>query len=208
MSEEIKKVVEEVLREQGLWGLTQLLKKEHNLLRGTHNLQYENLKDLPTSFDTPLTVKGTDGDTLVISLSLLNALIKWSDGNLLLQTNEGINANSVVDIRGKGTGVGQIIVLDEDDQEWLFGSCVNGVGIIDVVGTTPTALKLRVDGTSHAEVGNNSADITAESTGCVGLKETTTPTTTTNYGKVYTKNDNKLYFQDGAGVEHEVAYVP
>ena len=28
-----------------------------------------------------------------------------------------------------------------------------------------------------------------------------------NYGKVFTKNDNKLYFQDGAGVQHEIAYA-
>lgn len=45
------------------------------------------------------------------------------------------------------------------------------------------------------------------SSGVVTLAETTTPTATTDYGKVYTKNDNKLYFQDGAGVEHEVAFV-
>jgi hypothetical protein len=38
------------------------------------------------------------------------------------------------------------------------------------------------------------------------IKETSTPTADTNYGKVYTKNDNKLYFQDGAGSEHEIAY--
>jgi len=39
------------------------------------------------------------------------------------------------------------------------------------------------------------------------LSETTTPTAVENFGKVYTKNDNKLYFQDGAGVEHEVSLV-
>lgn len=43
--------------------------------------------------------------------------------------------------------------------------------------------------------------------GVVTLAETTTPTAVTDYGKVYTKNDNKLYFQDGAGTEHEVAFV-
>lgn len=43
--------------------------------------------------------------------------------------------------------------------------------------------------------------------GVVTIKETTTPTADTDYGKVYTKNDNKLYFQDGAGVEHEIAFV-
>lgn len=44
--------------------------------------------------------------------------------------------------------------------------------------------------------------------GVLTLKETTTPTADTDYGKIYTKNDNKLYFQDGAGSEHEIALVP
>ena len=39
------------------------------------------------------------------------------------------------------------------------------------------------------------------------LGEITTPGATANWGKVYTKSDNKLYFQDGAGVEHEIAFV-
>ena len=43
--------------------------------------------------------------------------------------------------------------------------------------------------------------------GLLTIKETTTPTADTNYGKVYTKADNKLYFQDGAGVEHEIAFA-
>lgn len=37
------------------------------------------------------------------------------------------------------------------------------------------------------------------------LKETTTPTAVSGSMKVYTKTDNKLYVQDGAGVEHEVS---
>lgn len=38
----------------------------------------------------------------------------------------------------------------------------------------------------------------------ISLTETTTPTATDSVGKVYTKSDNKLYFQDGAGTEHEI----
>lgn len=38
----------------------------------------------------------------------------------------------------------------------------------------------------------------------VNLKEITTPTAKANYGALYTKSDNKLYFQDGAGTEHTV----
>lgn len=50
---------------------------------------------------------------------------------------------------------------------------------------------------------SNNADLTLEG-GVLCLKETTIPTADTNYGKIYTKNDNKLYFQDGAGNEHEI----
>jgi hypothetical protein len=43
--------------------------------------------------------------------------------------------------------------------------------------------------------------------GALELQETTTPTATADYGKIYCKSDNKLYFQDGAGTEHEIAFV-
>lgn len=39
------------------------------------------------------------------------------------------------------------------------------------------------------------------------LAETTTPTAVTNYGKFYTKTNDRFYFQDGAGVEHEIVEV-
>jgi len=47
-------------------------------------------------------------------------------------------------------------------------------------------------------------DLMLAGDGVLGLKETATPTADTDYGKIYCKNDNKLYFQDGAGVEHEI----
>ena len=40
----------------------------------------------------------------------------------------------------------------------------------------------------------------------LNLRETTTPTALADSGKLYTKADNKLYFQDGAGTEHTVAF--
>ena len=43
--------------------------------------------------------------------------------------------------------------------------------------------------------------------GCITLKERATPTADANYGKIYTKNDNKIYFQDGAGTEHEISFA-
>ena len=43
--------------------------------------------------------------------------------------------------------------------------------------------------------------------GYISLQEITTPSATANYGKIYTKTDNKLYVQTGDGVEHEIAFV-
>lgn len=53
----------------------------------------------------------------------------------------------------------------------------------------------------------NEADLLLDENGILAMKETTTPTADTNFGKVYTKNDDKIYFQDGAGAEHEIAFV-
>lgn len=38
--------------------------------------------------------------------------------------------------------------------------------------------------------------------GVLALQETTTPASVVNYARLYTKTDNDLYYQDGAGVEH------
>jgi len=43
-------------------------------------------------------------------------------------------------------------------------------------------------------------------TGILKLKETTTPAAVDGYGKVYTKTDNDLYFQDGSGQEHVIVH--
>jgi hypothetical protein len=53
----------------------------------------------------------------------------------------------------------------------------------------------------------SNADLTLDRGGYLMIKETSTPTADANYGKLYTKNDNKLYFQDGAGNEREVELV-
>ena len=66
---------------------------------------------------------------------------------------------------------------------------------------------------THANVSINAAEVSAHydlmlaGDGVLGLKETTEPTADTNYGKIYCKDDNKLYFQDGAGTEHTIAFA-
>ena len=41
----------------------------------------------------------------------------------------------------------------------------------------------------------------------ITIKEITTPTALADWGKLYTKTDNNLYFQDGAGTEHTISIV-
>jgi len=71
--------------------------------------------------------------------------------------------------------------------------------------------EFRVAGTKIVEVKGNGGlfldlnDNQIKKAELVELQEITTPTATADYGKIYTKNTNKLYFQDGAGTEHEIA---
>jgi hypothetical protein len=67
---------------------------------------------------------------------------------------------------------------------------LNSSGNVGIATTTPSA----------------NADLTLGN-GELCMAETTTPTADANFGKIYCKSDNKLYFQDGAGTEHEIAFV-
>jgi hypothetical protein len=63
-----------------------------------------------------------------------------------------------------------------------------------------------IDTASFDGIGNYRFDGVIQSeSGILRLAETVTPTPDANYGKIYTKSDNKLYFQDGEGSEHELA---
>jgi hypothetical protein len=64
---------------------------------------------------------------------------------------------------------------------------------------------LRIDRIDVQEVDTTSLSV---EDGVITIKEATTPTAVANYGKIYTKSDNKLYVQTGDGVEHEIAFVP
>lgn len=96
----------------------------------------------------------------------------------------------------------RVFVCDGTDWKSLG---VDFTGTADQIIITYTAdnaatlsLPQSIGVTSDVTFGN----ITSEAE--VTLGEIATPTPVANYGKVYTKTDNKLYFQDGAGSEHEI----
>jgi len=68
------------------------------------------------------------------------------------------------------------------------------------------------DGTGAGNVGigittpSDYADLTLGG-GVLCLAEAATPTADANFAKIYSKNDNKFYFQDGAGSEHKVLHA-
>jgi len=97
---------------------------------------------------------------------------------------------------------------DTENSGYLSFLTTNG----DAVQSEVLRLKDNKDATFYGNVGigltptANMVGLSIEA-GCLTLKERATPTADTNYGKIYTKTDNKLYFQDGAGTEHEIAFV-
>ena len=93
----------------------------------------------------------TDGvDEVGLYCASNNAYLKWTDGYLKLSTDEGTNTDTFVDIVGKGTGVGRLLLRDGDDAEYLSLRCVAGIGYIYTVGSSPSTLALQ--DAAHADV--------------------------------------------------------
>ena len=88
-----------------------------------------------------------------------------------------------------------------------------GLGFKTTSGAGVHTEKMRINARGVIVVGATSAQANAAAGdlqlegGSLILKEITTPTADTGYGKAYFKADNKFYVQDGAGAEHEVAFV-
>lgn len=84
-----------------------------------------------------------NSDLISIYLTTTDAYISWSDGNLILITDEGVNTATRVEIKGKGTGKGFLNVYDEDDNEFLSSSCDGGRGRIFTDGVSPSRIQMQ-----------------------------------------------------------------
>lgn len=101
-----------------------------------------------------------------------------------------------------------------DEGEWVVITFADGSTLTTQVSN---AYLFDTDGNFVLDTAGNYilvAGVSAESLSPIGdlnvlaLGETTTPTAIPSVGKIYTKADNLLYFQDGAGTEHAVTIVP
>jgi hypothetical protein len=69
-----------------------------------------------------------------------NTYLRWNDGVLILQTDEGTNSVTDIQIRGKGSQSGRLRVYDEDDAEYLQFFMSLGRGYFKVTGAAPSVL--------------------------------------------------------------------
>lgn len=121
-------------------------------------------------------------------------------GNAFMTIDKGgAGNNALLRYQAAGTTIAYFgLFAGNDYMDWLDGSAGR------IARMTVSTGHVRFgDGT----VPDVNAEIVAGGAGIIGMVEGTTPTATADMGKIYSKNDNKLYFQDGAGVEHEVAFV-
>jgi hypothetical protein len=123
----------------------------------------------------------------------------------------GINDNKAGGILLYGNGLNQggyaRLYADTGTAEYFSLQALSGVMQIGHDDATDIVLSAAGKTGFGAAPPSANLDVALMSTGVLCIKETTTPTADTNYGKVYTKSDNKLYFQDGDGTEHEIKFV-
>jgi hypothetical protein len=132
---------------------------------------------------------------------------KYSQGVFsTIYSGAGGNIYGFVEYKGKLLATCENVILeynlDTDEFQIMYvDSFYRGVTY-----SLEDALYITGEGDSDIKNGIIDSDAILHN-GVLTIKETTTPTAVTDYGKIYTKSDNKLYFQDGAGTEHEIAFV-
>ena len=99
-----------------------------------------------------------NSDRISIYHNNTDGYIKWSDGALILQTDEGTNTNTEVKVMGKGTGKGTIIVFDQDNAERFEISMNAGQGIYEVLGVAPQRILIQPSASVPIELYRNSTE--------------------------------------------------
>jgi len=106
-----------------------------------------NISNVGTGTFGDLVIKSPDGfDQVNIYHDNTNAYLKWTDGVLRLETDEGTNSHGIIQLRGKGTGYGQLRMYDEDNAEYLVMTASGGTGRIYTGGTAPQRLDFQPGG--------------------------------------------------------------
>ena len=155
--------------------------------------------------DSPLVVfvGGSNDDAASLWLSD-NAVAGQSDfvirlpGDTVASQLKILNASSVLQ---HFFGADGEVVFNEVGNDADFR--VEGVGQTHLIFGDAANVNVSINSTSVSA----HYDLLLGGDGTLCLKESATPTATAAYGKLYCKDSNELFFQDGAGVEHKLAYA-
>ena len=127
-----------------------------------------------------------------------NIGIYHNDLTQLLKLDKG-TANAIKLYGGTASG----------DDLYIYANSTDTTPVIQLAGASFLGFNLAANQPTRIKEAGTTIWQFGDEAGHYSLhfKETTTPTAFANYGALYTKNDNKLYFQTGAGVEKEVQFV-
>lgn len=151
----------------------------------------------------------TDGDGWTFTGKKLEFIYDSGSGsetkllfNILEETNfiKGLSDGSEISLFDLISDAGNELVRLMNNQGSGKVRIGSAAAVRTIIMDTDTKAKMVIGGFTPSP----NADLLLEG-GVMMIKETTTPSADTDYAKVYAKADNKLYFQDGAGVEHEVS---
>jgi len=97
-----------------------------------------------TSAIYPFTINSSDAsDQIRLYHDNSRPYIKWTDGELRLQTDEGTDTITQVEIRGKGTKWGQIQIYDAGNVNYFQGRCISGIAQFYVTGDSPASFSFQ-----------------------------------------------------------------
>ena len=113
---------------------------------GKKQVHWDSLTGKPATF-TPsahASAHQADGADPLSNPLLLGAspVIGWQSGSLMFRTDVA-NGNTKVEIKGQGTGYGELCVYDPDNLEYIRMTTQGGKGYIYVEGTAPASLRLQ-----------------------------------------------------------------
>jgi hypothetical protein len=152
------------------------------------------------------------GGTDVITLdSSQRCGIGTTSPNSLLHLSASDPILKITDTSGSDNG--STLWLQESDNfgvKLKYDSTSNTFFHISTIDGGTETDRFSIKRTGQVGISTTSPSLNADLTlgnGELCMAETTTPTADANFGKIYCKSDNKLYFQDGAGTEHEIAFV-
>ena len=149
-------------------------------------------------YEISLNIKEITGDLLYFSNGWGNVITAWDSTGVKTFDFTAVASNQTLYLALTGVATDYFVI---DDISIIQIGCVLQLeqdGIGEKFWTDKSGNNL------HGTV-NGAVAINRPHQESIILHETTTPTAITNFGQLYTKSDNKVYFQDGAGSENELA---